>query len=922
MERTIRSLTRHYPRRDEAVVQVLAVLERFQGVLNPEQSDFTYDDGRVELLLSLTGVLPIPINTNVYHCPIVFWLPLDFPSTPPIVFILPSETLAVRKGKNVDAGGRVTTQYLDQWSRKSEACSLLALIEDLIPIFSARYPVTTIQPKPPARPSPPTSSPAGISAASSTPQPPPPRPTFPSGSTASSSGPSTGQQPPRPPPPPQPSMSNRLEHAAGDLSRRPQSVGSVTSTSNGLPSRPPLPPVSPYEQRTAPSPLPPGPPPGYHPSAGPPVPPYAHPHRTSTIEPVRTSSPLANQSSVPPMPPEPPVPHTYAPASLGAPISSSQAARAATQPLPGTFTAPPRPPQPHFVAAHPDNVSTHRPRPDQALARPASPTGSTARSYTPASITESIPSTPQQYPSSTRQEQQYRREPREALADAQSARSSRQGYAESAISYSPSQSSVVPPSSSAHLHQERPRPPALDQHSHARYSHSPAPSHDSSRSSHLHAISVRERLPPAASETIASPSEYNAEYGSYRPPAMSTVAGSTFDGVESDYDDERRQFHEVQQAMAKLSSRERSMPPPSSAYAPYQSTQHEHGLPQPPRPPSEVFEPALEARSRPQPPHQPRRSTDSAPTGFPSYRTSASNGTRIGALPPPVGHSLPYEYSHSGAMTPRQSMRTSLVTARAVPKPSVNILDAADEDLESPSSVVPTSPSSISSRGGPILATVPSNAPPPVPPNPALLALRTRVHSKLTNSLANLHSDITKNHLEPLALMHSDLQKAVPAIEDEMARLRAVRDVCLTVRDRYKGVVEEGEKRMLEYERKGEGVDVDEIICGSTVVYVQLLDLVAEDCAIEDTIYALGRGLNSGTAKIELDQFLKRVRALAREQFIKRATINKILLGLAIRRERNSQQQRDRREAAVSNTSTHSRETSGQGTRASPRNFD
>ena len=37
----------------------------------------------------------------------------------------------------------------------------------------------------------------------------------------------------------------------------------------------------------------------------------------------------------------------------------------------------------------------------------------------------------------------------------------------------------------------------------------------------------------------------------------------------------------------------------------------------------------------------------------------------------------------------------------------------------------------------------------------------------------------------------------------------------------------------------------------------RLLDLVAEDSALEDTIYALGRGLNSGTANIDLDQFLK-----------------------------------------------------------------
>jgi len=37
----------------------------------------------------------------------------------------------------------------------------------------------------------------------------------------------------------------------------------------------------------------------------------------------------------------------------------------------------------------------------------------------------------------------------------------------------------------------------------------------------------------------------------------------------------------------------------------------------------------------------------------------------------------------------------------------------------------------------------------------------------------------------------------------------------------------------------------------------RLIDLVAEDNALEDTIYQLGRGLNSGTANIDLDKFLK-----------------------------------------------------------------
>ncbi|GAA6016601.1 hypothetical protein JCM11491_006011 [Sporobolomyces phaffii] len=630
MERTIRSLTRHYPRRDDVVIQVLAVLDRFQGVLNPEQSDFTYDDGRVELLLSLTGVLPIPIQANTYHCPIVFWLPLDFPSAPPIVFILPSETLAVRKGKNVDAGGRVSVQYLEQWSRKHEGCSLLKLIEELIPIFSARYPVTTIQPKPPARPSPPSST----------------------GSSSASPGTlgvgSVSQPPPRPPLPLQSNLEARLTSANSGGYSRPTSYGELRTPAG--PPRPPPPPSGISLNHSAT--LPPGPPPGYHPP------------------------PSSN-----PMPP---------------------------------YTAPQR---------------------------------------------------------------------------------------------------------------------------------------------------------------AASASEYDPEYGSYAPPSRGGQ--------------------------------------PTPRYDPYQSATNDPRYPQPPRPPSAAFEPTVEPRTDHA--HLSRGPSDQSRPFDRAQSSQDSGGPR---LPPPVGFTRQGEILPQTAEMPQQGMRNS-ARRHAAPAPSisssVNILDAADEDLASPSSVVPTSPSSASTTKQDAPAHV---APPPVPPNPAVLALRTRLHSKLSSALSTLHAETTKNHLEPLSLMHSDLLKAVPAIEDEMARLRAVRDVCLSVRDRYETVVNEGEKRMAEYERKGDGVDVDEIVCGSTVVYTQLLDLVAEDAALEDTIYALGRGLNSGTANIDLDQFLKRVRALAREQFIKRATINKILLGLAIRRERNQQQHRERNGDAARTTA--SRNGSGQAGRGTP----
>ncbi|KAF9165290.1 hypothetical protein DFQ26_000338 [Actinomortierella ambigua] len=75
---------------------------------------------------------------------------------------------------------------------------------------------------------------------------------------------------------------------------------------------------------------------------------------------------------------------------------------------------------------------------------------------------------------------------------------------------------------------------------------------------------------------------------------------------------------------------------------------------------------------------------------------------------------------------------------------------------------------------------------------------------------------------------------------------------------------------------------IDEIICGSSVVHNQLFELVAEENAIEDTIYALDKALIQD--KIELSAYMKHVRTLSREQFMKRALIKKVKsqLGLEV----------------------------------------
>lgn len=69
-------------------------------------------------------------------------------------------------------------------------------------------------------------------------------------------------------------------------------------------------------------------------------------------------------------------------------------------------------------------------------------------------------------------------------------------------------------------------------------------------------------------------------------------------------------------------------------------------------------------------------------------------------------------------------------------------------------------------------------------------------------------------------------------------------------------------------------LDIDQITEPKDPHSKQLLYLVAEDATMEDTLYYLEKNLMSG--ELNLDVFLKNVRSLSTEQFLKRATIKKI----------------------------------------------
>lgn len=74
--------------------------------------------------------------------------------------------------------------------------------------------------------------------------------------------------------------------------------------------------------------------------------------------------------------------------------------------------------------------------------------------------------------------------------------------------------------------------------------------------------------------------------------------------------------------------------------------------------------------------------------------------------------------------------------------------------------------------------------------------------------------------------------------------------------------------------------DVDELLVAPTVVGNQLYTLVAEERALGDAIFMLGRAVERG--RITPAVFAKMTRSLAREWYLKKALVRKIGQGMGL----------------------------------------
>lgn len=186
---------------------------------------------------------------------------------------------------------------------------------------------------------------------------------------------------------------------------------------------------------------------------------------------------------------------------------------------------------------------------------------------------------------------------------------------------------------------------------------------------------------------------------------------------------------------------------------------------------------------------------------------------------------------------------------------------------------------------------------PPVPPNPEKDALLQALSSSLT---AQIRQTVSQNHaaVAPLQAQQAALQNAYARLQSELDQLQQL-DAALASNEQILREAMKEADRVMEDARRRKAPDVDDVLVAPTVVGGQLYAVAAEERGIGEALFVLGRALDKG--RIGADVFVKvcpylslcgfscahtnwiqQTRALAREQFLKKALGKKIARGMGL----------------------------------------
>ncbi|KAK7203773.1 UEV domain-containing protein [Myxozyma melibiosi] len=167
------------------------------------------------------------------------------------------------------------------------------------------------------------------------------------------------------------------------------------------------------------------------------------------------------------------------------------------------------------------------------------------------------------------------------------------------------------------------------------------------------------------------------------------------------------------------------------------------------------------------------------------------------------------------------------------------------------------------------------SAHPPLPPHPEQTRLLTQIADALQRK-ADAAAPQMKKQTDQLKGTLDMLSRAETNLAREASELERIAEGCERNLKILSDRIGQAEARTAEAKKDGAqaNLDVNSIVCAEAVVFNQIYELAADDLAIGDTIYVLGKALDR--ERIGLDEFLKHARTLAREQFLKRALVRKI----------------------------------------------
>ncbi|EGX90335.1 tumor susceptibility protein [Cordyceps militaris CM01] len=167
---------------------------------------------------------------------------------------------------------------------------------------------------------------------------------------------------------------------------------------------------------------------------------------------------------------------------------------------------------------------------------------------------------------------------------------------------------------------------------------------------------------------------------------------------------------------------------------------------------------------------------------------------------------------------------------------------------------------------------------PPIPPNPE----KDQLLRQLAQTLAYMRQQSRQQNDQSMAGLQAQraaMVNAMAGVQSELGQLTQLSSVLASNTNILHEALHKADG-VMEGSANHAAPDVDELLVAPTVVSNQLYSLVAEERALGDAIFMLGRAVERG--KIPPAVFAKTTRALAREWYLKKALARKIAEGMGM----------------------------------------